>query len=270
MTTHPIPTPDEQHRLLERVSALKLAGLAEHWEALSDEQLVFISQWLGWEEEARRRGGLERRLGAAHLGKFKPIADFDWSWPAQCDRSAISELMKLEFIAAASNVILVGPNGIGKSTLAQNLAHQALLRGYRALFVTAAKMLGDLAAQDGAAALQRRLRYYAKPDVLVIDELGYLSYSNRHADLLFEIVNRRYELKPVIITTNRPFAEWGEVFPNAPCVVSIIDRLVHHSEILSIDGESYRMHEATERAGKKQRRTANKSAPKPSAKDSNR
>ena len=252
MTTTLIPDLNERHRLLERVNVLKQIGLAEHWEALSDEQLVFVAQWLDWEEDARRRSGLERRLGAAHLGKFKPIADFDWAWPSQCDKGAISELMKLEFVPTSTNVILVGPNGIGKSTIAQNLAHRALLQGHRALFVTAAKMLGDLAAQDGAAALQRRLRYYTKPDVLVIDELGYLSYSNRHADLLFEIVNRRYEQKPIIITTNRPFAEWGEVFPNAPCVVSIIDRLVHHSEIQSIDGESYRMHEATERASKKQ------------------
>ena len=95
------------------------------------------------------------------------------------------------------------------------------------------------------------MKHYARPDVLIIDEVGYLSYSNRHADLLFDIVNRRYELKSTIVTTNRPFAEWGEVLPNAACVVSIVDRLVHHSEIMVIEGESYRMKEAKERAGKK-------------------
>jgi DNA replication protein DnaC len=87
--------------------------------------------------------------------------------------------------------------------------------------------------------------------VLVIDELGYLSYGNRHADLLFNIVTRRYEHKPILLTTNRPFAEWNDVFPNAACVVSIVDRLVHHSEILVIEGESYRMREAKERACRK-------------------
>lgn len=225
--------------------------MLSHWDELSDQQLQHVKQWFDWEEDARRQRGLERRLGSAHLGRFKPIKDFDWSWPEQCDKGAIIELMKLEFIGTATNVIFVGPNGVGKSTLAQNLAYRALMQGYRAVFVTAAKMLGDLTAQDGAAALQRRLRYYARPDVLVIDELGYLSYSDRHADLLFEIVNRRYEQKPIVITTNRPFAEWAEVFPNAPCVVSIIDRLVHHSEIQSIDADSYRVHEATERATKK-------------------
>jgi DNA replication protein DnaC len=112
-------------------------------------------------------------------------------------------------------------------------------------------MLTDLAAQDGDNALRRRLKYYAQPQLLAIDEIGYLSYGTRHADLLFEIVNRRYEQKPILVTTNRPFAEWNEVFPNAACVVSIIDRLVHHSEILVLEGQSYRMKEAKERARKK-------------------
>ncbi len=235
-----------------RAEALKLQGLLEHWSSLDDTQLKLIHELIQWEEDIRGQRGLERRLGSAHLGKFKPLSDFDWAWPASCDQAAIAELMTLSFIASSTNVILVGPNGVGKTMLALNLAHRAVTKGHRALFVTAAKMLGDLTSQDGASALERRLRYYARPDVLVIDELGYLSYNNQHADLLFEVVNRRYENKPNIITTNRPFGEWGEVFPNIPCVVSIIDRLVHHSEILSIDGESYRVHEATERAGRKQ------------------
>ena len=159
--------------------------------------------------------------------------------------------MSLNFIHEATNLILVGPNGVGKSMIAQNIAHHAVMQGHSALFINAAQMLGDLAAQDGDNALRRRLKSYAQPDVLVVDEIGYLSYGNRHADLLFDIVNRRYELKSTIVTTNRPFAEWAEVFPNAACVVSIVDRLVHHSEILVIEGESYRVKEAKERADRK-------------------
>jgi len=125
-------------------------------------------------------------------------------------------------------------------------------------------MLNDLAAaQDGDMSLKRRLKYYAQPKLLVIDEVGYLSYSNRHADLLFEIVNRRYEQASTIITTNRPFAEWGEVFPNAACVVSLIDRLIHHSEILSIEGGSYRMKEAKERSSKRKPKSKPVSTSKP-------
>jgi DNA replication protein DnaC len=155
--------------------------------------------------------------------------------------------MHLGFIAEGLNVILVGSNGVGKTLIAQNLAYQAVMHGHSALFTTAAQMLTDLAGQDGDLALRRRLAHYARPDLLVIDEIGYLSYGTRHADLLFEIINRRYERKPTLITTNRPFAEWGAVFPNAACVVSIVDRLIHHAEVLLIEGESYRMREARER-----------------------
>ncbi len=159
--------------------------------------------------------------------------------------------MTLSFIGDASNAVFVGPNGVGKSTVAQNIAHHAVLQGYTVLFTTAAQMLNELAAVDGDMALRRRLKYYAQPQLLVIDEVGYLSYGNRHADLLFEIINRRYEERSTIVTTNRPFSEWGEVFPSASCVVSLIDRLIHHAEIISFDAESYRMKEAKERAGKR-------------------
>ena len=240
-----------QADLKQQVSTLKLHGLLAHWEELSDEALAWVRQWIDWETRERQQRGLQRRLRAAHIGRFKPLADFDWDWPTQCDKAAVSALMHLDFIAEAANVVLVGPNGVGKSLIAQNLAHQAVIQGHSALFVNAAQMLGDLAAQDGDNALRRRFAHYARPDVLVVDEIGYLSYGTRHADLLFEIVNRRYERKPTIITTNRPFAEWSEVFPNAACVVSIVDRLVHHAEILVIEGESFRMREAKQRAAKK-------------------
>jgi DNA replication protein DnaC len=241
--------------LRQQAVALKLHGLVAHWEELSDPQLAWVKAWLQWEEIERKRRGLERRLSAAHIGRFKPLADFDWDWPAQCDKAAVSELMSLELIKDATNVILVGPNGVGKSTIAQNLVHHAVLQGHSALFVNSAQMLGDLAAQEGDNALRRRLKHYVYPQVLVIDELGYLSYGSRHADLLFNIVNQRYELKPTIVTTNRPFGEWNEVFPNAACVISIVDRLVHHSEILVLEGESYRFKEAKERASRKKQST---------------
>ncbi len=243
-----------------RVDALKLYGLIAHWDDVPESDLPWVQRLVQWEEVIRKRRGLERRLSAAHIGRFKPLADFDWHWPKQCDKAAVSDLMTLEFIQQATNVILVGPNGVGKSMIAQNIAHHAVLQGHSALFVNAAEMLGDLAAQDGDNALRRRLKHYARPDVLVIDEVGYLSYSNRHADLLFNIVNRRYELKPTIVTTNRPFAEWSEVFPNAACVVSSVDRLVHHSEIIVIEADSYRMHEARQRAASK-KRTSKKQPP---------
>lgn len=252
--------PIQREVLGQRVAALKLYGLLAHWDEVPESDHPWVQRLVTWEEVERKRRGLERRLTAARIERFKPLADFDWDWPTQCDRAAVSELMMLGFITDKANIILVGPNGTGKSMIAQNIAHHAVMQGHSALFVNAAQMLGDLAAQDGDNALRRRLKHYAQPDVLVIDEVGYLSYGNRHADLLFNIVNRRYELKPTIVTTNRPFGEWGEVFPNAACVVSIVDRLVHHSEIIVIEGESYRMKEATERAGRKKKGVKTKPA----------
>lgn len=233
-------------QLRERAIALHLNGVLAHWpEAVASE---WLPKLLDWEEEERTRRSLERRLKEARIGRFKPLADFDWAWPARCDRGAIEGLMELEFITEAANVVMVGPNGVGKSTLAKNIAHQALIRGHTVRFTTAGELLGDLAALDSDAALRRRIRHYAAPDLLVIDEIGYLSYSNRHADLLFELVSRRYETKSTLVTTNKAFSAWSEVFPNASCVVSLIDRLVHHSEVVAIEGESYRLKEAKERA----------------------
>ena len=139
----------------------------------------------------------------AHIGRFKPLCDFDWTWPKRCDRAAVDALMTLDFLNDATNVVLVGPNGVGKSTLAQNIAHQALIHGHTVLFTSAGQLLGDLCALDSDSALRRRLRHYARPQLLVIDEVGYLSYSNRHADLMFELISRRYQNKSTLVTTNR-------------------------------------------------------------------
>ncbi|MEA3643134.1 MAG: ATP-binding protein [Lamprobacter sp.] len=128
--------------------------------------------------------------------------------------------------------------------------------GARCLCTSAAAMLNALLEADGERALRARLNAYARVQLLVIDEIVTLSYSNRHADLLFEVVSRRYERSSTLVTTNRPFAEWGEVFPNAACVVSLIDRLVHHAEIVHIDGESYRLKEAKEDAARRRQQRA--------------
>jgi DNA replication protein DnaC len=245
MTSSRKLTMSETDILRERATALHLHGLVAHWpEAIKEPWLAAL---IDWEEQERTRRSLERRLRDAQIGRFKPLCDFDWNWPKSCDRAAVEAVMTLDFLNDASNAILIGPNGVGKTMIIQNIVHQALLAGHTALFTTAGRLLGDLAALDSDSALRRRLNHYARPTVLAIDEVGYLSYSNRHADLMFELISRRYRSKSTLVTTNRSFSEWKEVFPNAACVVSLIDRLTHYAEIIAIDGESYRVKEARER-----------------------
>jgi DNA replication protein DnaC len=256
--------PVSHAELRAQATELRLHGLLAHWDELmgQPESEQRVRQWLSWESTERAHRSLERRIREAHLGNFKPLADFDWLWPKECDRQAIEELMSLQFLADASSIVLVGPNGVGKTMIAANLGHQAVIQGHTAVFVTAGQMLSELAALDSDSALRRRLQHYAAPDLLLIDEVGYLSYSNRHADMLFELVSRRYLHKSTIVTTNKRFADWGEVFPNAACVVSLVDRLMHRAEVVRIEGDSYRQKEAQERAAQRAATRAAKTATK--------
>ena len=256
MKTKTPKPPDETYARLKR---LGLHGIIARWGDLQAEP--WLTQLADVEETERQRRSLERRIHNARIGNFKPLADFDWAWPKQIDREHIEDLFSFQFLRDAANVVLVGPNGIGKSMIAQNLAHQALLAGYAVRFTSASAMLNELAAQDSSRSLQRRLRRYVNPALLVVDEVGYLSYDNRHADLLFEVVTQRYQQRSMVITTNKSFEEWNEVFPSAACVVTLIDRLIHKAEIANINGESYRLKEAKERAAQRAKDRAAKRKP---------
>lgn len=225
------------------------------WEELRAE--TWIDELIELEENERKRRSLERRITSAKIGRFTPIADFDWLWPKNIDRDQMGDILRLDFLSEGANVILFGPNGVGKTTMAQNIAYGALLAGHTVRMTTASELLCDLATQDGPLALTRRIRRYTKPALLVIDELGYLASTSGHADLLFEIISRRYkEGKSIVLTTNKAFSEWGETFPNAACVTTLVDRLTHRGEIVKIDGDSYRHKEYQERQ-------ANRRKPRP-------
>ncbi len=218
---------------------------------------VVLEELARQELQERERRSLERRLRAAHLGRFKPIDEFDWNWPTKIDRTLIDRALGGDLVRERENLVLVAAQGLGKTMLARNIAHAAVLQGYSALFTEASPMLLDLGSQDSARGLERRLRHYARPSLLCVDEVGYLSYDARAADLLFEVVSRRYENKSVVITTNLAFTDWPSVFPNASCVTALIDRLTHHADVCLIEGESYRHREAEER---KKRRSKRRSA----------
>ena len=246
--------------LQARLNALGIVGAAD---GLDD--LVALATKKRWgptqllehvvdiEERERSRRGLERRLQRSHLGRFKTIADYDWNWPTKIDRALVESAVNLHFLGAARNVVLVAPQGLGKTMIAQNIAHQAIVAGHSVLFTTAAQMLLDLGGQESSRALERRFRHYAKQSLLILDEVGYLAFDNRNADLLFQVVRRRYERKSLVLTTNLAFKEWPTIFPNATCATALIDRVIHHADVISIEGKSYRLREAENAAASKEK-----------------
>jgi DNA replication protein DnaC len=244
------PTTPELEALKQRLKRLKFHGLLSRFDEIATEP--WLPELLQIEESERLRRSFKRRLDNARLGAFKAMADFDYDWADKLDRSLLQELFTLKFLEEGANVVIAGPNGVGKTMITKNVIHQGVLRGFTARFTAASDMLHDLATQDSSMLLSRRLRRYTSPAILAIDEVGYLAYDTRYADLLFEVVTRRYQAhRPIVLTTNKTFGEWNQVFPNATSVVALVDRLVHRSEVLSIEGKSYRLKEAQERAARR-------------------
>lgn len=244
--------------LRERARNLGLRAVVEDWEKYAKEK--WLEPLIEAEEKAKDRNSLDRRVKDSQIGNFKPMSEFDWEWPEKIDRAAVEDLFDLDFLkeTVKGNVVIVGTNGLGKSMIAQNLAHEALIQGYTTRFVKASQMLGHLAQKTQGTAYTNCLKKYCSPDLLVIDEVGYMNYGDRYADLLYEVINGRYQNRSTLVTTNKGFKQWSEIFPNAGCVVTLVDRLLHKSEPILIEGVSYRAKEAEERAAKKDKERKSK------------
>lgn len=199
-----------------------------------------LEQLADLEERARVAVNLARRTRSACLGSFKTIDRFEWEHPEKIDRALVERLVELDFVDRGENVLLKGGSGLGKTMIAQNLAQTALAAGFTVRFSTLAAALGDLLGQESMPAFERRLHRYTRPDLLVLDELGYLPCDTRAADMLYNIISRRHEQRSTIITTNLGFKQWGTVFPGAACVVALVDRFAQHCHRMEILGESYR------------------------------
>ena len=254
-------TTDKTTDLKEQLVQIGLLALAECIEdflaraakgRLSPRQIVEEVVRLEITEGARR--SLERRLVRSRIGRFKPITDFDWSWPKKIERDVIERALTLDFLADGRNLVLLGANGLGKTMIAKNLAYQAAVAGYSVLFVTAAELLDDLRTEVAQSTFRRKLTKYASPQLLVIDEVGYLSYDHHAADLLYKVVDRRYERKPIVLTTNLAFRDWNTVFPNATSIATLLDKLTHHADVTMIEGHSYRVHESQKEAAARRKK----------------
>lgn len=223
-----------------------------------------IEQVVTLERRERDARNLAARTKRATLGAMKALDRFDWNFPRVIDRPLYERLLSLDFMERGHNVLFRGSSGVGKTTLAQNLGQRALEKGMTVRFSTVNEALADLLKQESIPAVERRMRRYTMPDILCLDELGYLPCDARSGDLLYSIISRRHEKASTVITTNLAFKAWGTVFPGAACVSALVDRFTQHCHVIDIDGESWRQREHDETAAPSPKLA--RRSPKPKAK----
>ena len=238
----------------ELFSYLKLPYMRENYESLAKKaaqkqwaHVNYLTELATAEASLRRDRATNRRIRAARFPQIKTLEQFKWSWPKKDNQLQVKNLFRLRFVDKKSNVIFLGGVGLGKTHLATALGYQACLKGHTVLFCSAVDAINNLAAAQSAGRLKQELRKYHKPALVILDELGYLPIDKTGADLLFQIISHRYEQGSLIITTNRAFKDWPEIFNNDSTLTSaLLDRLLHHTETVVIEGKSYRMKEVIE------------------------
>ena len=235
--------------VIEKCKALKLKAVAENLQ-----QIIGLAEQRNWtplqsmdqlfelELEMRRKNKIDRCFKQSRLYETPTIDQFNFAFHSsrKNQKSRIVNLMDLEFIKHRKDIILIGNPGVGKSFLAKCMAYGATQAGLKVLFTTAMDMINHLIAAEADQSLLKKLQYYQSQELLVIDEIGYLSLGTQGSNLFFQVISARHERKSTVITTNRPFAQWGEIFDNTTVATAIADRLVYNSEILILEGPSYR------------------------------
>ena len=240
--------------LRTHLERLKLTYVLEHLEAMTQQaaaeqwsHLEYLTRLIEGEAHRREDRSVQRRVGLARFPVLKTIDQFDWSWPKKINRPQIQNLFRLQFIADKANVMFIANVGLGKTHLSIALGHTACLRGYSVLFTTAVDIINSLSAAQAHGNLKHELRKYLRPQLLQIDELGYLPIDKRGADLLFQVISGRYERGAIVITSNRAYKHWPEIFNNDSTLTSaLLDRLLHHAETVLIEGKSHRMKDNVE------------------------
>ena len=238
--------------VIEKCKALRLKAIVDHLE-----QTIVLAEHRNWtplqtidhlfelELELRKKNKIERCFKQSKLYEKTTIDQFDFTFHGsrKNQKSRIVNLMDLEFIKHRKDIILIGNPGVGKSYLAKCMAYAATQAGIKVLFTTAMDMINHLISAEADHSLLKKLQYYQSQELLVIDEIGYLSLGTQGSNLFFQVISTRHERKSTVITTNRPFAQWGEIFDNTTVATAIADRLVYNSEILILEGPSYRKRE---------------------------
>ena len=235
--------------LQDKLNFLKLSYFAANYEdaakrAAKDNWSYadFLEELAAGEADLKRDRSIKRRIQMARFPVIKTLEQFQWNWPKKINQLQIKNLFRLKFIADKSNVIFLGGVGLGKSHLATAIGYEACLNGHSVLFAPAVDVINTLAAAQNAGRLKQELNKYLKPSLVILDELGYLPIDKAGADLLFQVISRRYERGSLIITSNRVYKNWSEIFNNDSTLTSaILDRLLHHAETVVIEGKSYRM-----------------------------
>ena len=236
-------------RLHAQLAAMHMTYVAQHFEAAGQKAALaqsahvdYLAQLIDGECCSREDRATARRVAAARLPVLKTLEQFDWGWPISINQLQVRDLFRLAFLKEKANIIFIGNVGLGKSHLATALAHTACLQGHSALFTTAINIINSLSAARASGGIKREMAKYLKPSILVIDELGYLPIDKFGADCLFQIISARYEQSSTIVTSNRAFKDWAEIFNNDGVLTSaLLDRLMHHAETVLIGGKSFRM-----------------------------
>jgi DNA replication protein DnaC len=241
-------------QLINHLRYLKLSFFREQHQSLAKDaieknwsQLDYLSRLAEGETLRRKDHATQRRIKAARFPVVKTLEQFDWSWPKKINRPHIQSLFRLSFAKEKANVVFVGTVGLGKTHLATTLAYEACVAGYTALYTTAIDIVNTLGAAQSANRLKTELKKYLAPQVLLVDELGYLPIDKAGADLLFQIFSQRYETGATIITTNEAYKKWAKIFnSDATLTSAVLDRVLHHAETVIIEGKSYRMKDRIE------------------------
>jgi DNA replication protein DnaC len=241
-------------KLDEHLKYLNLDHIRQSYESLATQaaqknwpHVHYLSELVEAQVHQRQDRAVQRRISMARFPQIKTLDQFQWSWPKKINQQLVRNFFRLRFVEDKSNVIFLSGVGLGKTHLATALGYEACLKGYSVLFATAVNIINNLVAAQSTGRMKYEISKYTKPNLLVVDELGYLPIDKTGADMLFQIISHRYEQGSLIITSNRAFKAWPEIFNNDSTLTSaLLDRLLHHAETVIIEGKSYRMKDIVE------------------------